>query len=187
MSLWKKIKNDLEEGIETFSEKSIEISRLVKLNWELRGIQKQINREMIALGELVYRLSNTDKENQLAASARENVLKLDSLDQQMGEKEESIRDLTFQIDRKQVKGLKKDLEMGDGTIEQVVVEKNSPFVGKKLMDIQLPKNVLIGTIVRKNQMIVPDGHTIINAGDRITLLGKLDDVEEVVSAIVERQ
>ncbi|MFH1943139.1 MAG: TrkA C-terminal domain-containing protein, partial [bacterium] len=85
--------------------------------------------------------------------------------------------------RKQVKGLKRDLEMGDGTIEQIVVEENSPLSGKKLMEIKFPKAVLVGTIVRNDQVIIPDGQTILEKGDKVTLLGKKEDVEEILNKL----
>ena len=94
--------------------------------------------------------------------------------------ESDIEKLTASIDPKQVIGLKKDLEMGDGTIEQIVVDQASFLSGKRIMDIKFPKNVLMGTIVREDEVIIPDGQTELKEGDKVTLLGKKEDVEEVV-------
>ena len=181
MSLWEKIKDGLEEGLETISEKTVEMSKLAKLKWERRGIEKEIQQGLIGLGEITFQLHVAKKSGQLSQEVKGNIAKLGVLEKRLEQKNEEIELLTAKIDRKQVKGLKKDLEMGDGTIEQIVVKEDSPLSGKKLMEIKFPKAVLVGTIVRNEQVIIPDGNTILQKGDKLTLLGKKDDVEEVVN------
>jgi len=180
MSLWEKIKAGLEEGLETISEKTVEMSQLVRLKWERRGIEKEINQELIGLGKIVFQLHVTEKQGRLQEETKIHFEKLGTLEKQLEEKEGEIEDLTDKIDRKQVKGLKKDLEMGDGTIEQIIVDEQSPLSSKKLMEIKFPKAVLVGTIVREDQVIIPDGKTVLQKGDKVTLLGKKEDVEAVV-------
>jgi len=75
------------------------------------------------------------------------------------------------------------LELGGGAIEQVIIDENSPILNKKLMDIKLPKKVLLGAIVRNEKMIVPHGQTVIKKGDRITLLGESEDVEKAIQSL----
>lgn len=180
MNLWEKIKAGLDEGLETISEKTVEMSQLIRLKWERRGIQKEINQELIGLGEKVFHLHATKKHGLLREETKPHVETLDTLEKRLEEKEGEIEDLTDKIDRKQVKGLKKDLEMGNGTIEQIIVDEQSPLSNKKLMEIKFPKAVLVGTIVREDQVIIPDGYTVLQKGDKVTLLGKKEDVEAIV-------
>ena len=183
MNLWEKIIAGLEEGLETISEKSVEMSKLAKLKWERRSIEKEIHQEFIGLGEIVFHLHTTNKHGRLQEETKIHVETLNTLEKQLEEKEGEIEDMTDKIDRKQVKGLKKDLEMGDGTIVQIIVEEQSPLSNKKLMEIKFPKSVLVGTIVRADQVIIPDGYTVLEKGDKVTLLGKKEDVEEVVNQL----
>lgn len=183
MSLWEKIKSGLEEGLETLSEKSVEVSNLIKLKWERRTIQKEIHSELGLLGEIVFQLHGTGKTVELPQQVKENILKLKDLESQLNQKEEEIEDLATKIDHKQIKGLKKDLEMGDGTIEQIIIQDDSNLIGKKLMEIKFPKNVLIGTIVRNERVIIPDGKTLLKGGDRVTLLGKKEDVDVALNQL----
>lgn len=183
MSLWEKIKSGLEEGLETLSEKSVEVSKLVNLKWERRTIQKEIHSELVQLGEIVFELHGTDKTAELPQQVKENILRLKDLENQLNQKDEEIEDLATKIDYKQIRGLKKDLEMGDGTIEQIVIQDDSSLVGKKIMEIKLPKNVLIGTIVRNERVIIPDGKTLLKGGDKVTLLGKKEDVDRTLNQL----
>lgn len=113
---------------------------------------------------------------------------MQSLEKDLKNKEKEIEDLpkTFDmesIDKKNVNELKKDLEVGGGKIEQIVIEDKSPFLGRKPKEIQLPEDALVGTIIRNEDVIIPNGDTIFQTGDKVTLLGKKDDVEETIEQI----
>ena len=183
MNLLEKIIAGLEEGLETISEKSIEMSKLAKLKWERRSIEKEIHQELMGLGEITFHLQTTNKQGRLQEETKIHVETLNTLEKQLEEKDGEIEDMTDKIDRKQVKGLRKDLEMGDGTIVQIIVDEQSPLSNKKLMEIKFPKAVLVGTIVRDENVIIPDGKTVLQVGDKVTLLGKKEDVEEVVNQL----
>jgi len=79
--------------------------------------------------------------------------------------------------REEAKELKSSLEKGDGALEQVEVSFLSPVVGKKVREVDLPKEVLLGPILRGKELIIPDGETELQATDRVTLMGKKKDVE----------
>ena len=55
-------------------------------------------------------------------------------------------------------GIKKDLE---------VVREDAPIIGKKLSEAQIPKGLIIGAIVRKGQVLIPDGSSMIESQDRV--------------------
>lgn len=56
---------------------------------------------------------------------------------------------------------------GDGEVTELIVGKNSPFINKPLAELNLPKGIIIGTIVRDGKVIIPKGDSIIRADDRI--------------------
>ncbi|MDP8246389.1 MAG: Trk system potassium transporter TrkA [Candidatus Hinthialibacter antarcticus] len=66
-------------------------------------------------------------------------------------------------------------------IELEVVE-TSPLVGKKLKENPFPQNVLLGAIVRGDEIIIPKGEDALLAGDHAIMIalsesvGKLDDL-----------
>lgn len=207
MDLWEKIKKGLEDGASTVSEKAAEWlktgaevvkegaekvsektvygSRLAKLRWEYRGIQKDIEREFTDLGGKAYDLLCENRGADLEKEIGENIQKLRSLEKDLENKEKEIEELpkVFEmesIDKRNIQDLKRDLEAGGGAIEQTVIEDKSPFLGKKLREIKLPEDTLVGTIVRQEEVIIPDGETAFQLGDKVTLLGKRKDVEKAI-------
>lgn len=62
--------------------------------------------------------------------------------------------------------------IGEGRINiaQVPIPQTAPVVEKKLWEINLPKEVIIGCVLRGEQNIVPRGDTRILAGDVLVLI-----------------
>lgn len=62
--------------------------------------------------------------------------------------------------------------IGEGrvSIAQVPITASAPVVDKKLMEINLPKEVIIGCVLRGEQSIVPRGDTRILVGDMLLLI-----------------
>lgn len=58
---------------------------------------------------------------------------------------------------------------GDGEVTELIVGKNSPFINKPLSELNLPKGIIIGTIVRDGKVTIPKGNSIIRADDRIVV------------------
>ena len=62
--------------------------------------------------------------------------------------------------------------VGDGRIKiaQIPISQAAPAVGKKLWELSLPKDVIIGCILRGDKSMVPRGDTRILAGDILVLI-----------------
>lgn len=58
---------------------------------------------------------------------------------------------------------------GDGEAEamEVVALEGSKLVDTPLRDLKLPKGVIVGSIMSRDEMVIPDGTTVITPGDRI--------------------
>jgi trk system potassium uptake protein TrkA len=57
--------------------------------------------------------------------------------------------------------------------------KTSPLVDSPLKDVRLPKGVLVGAVVRGDEVIVPRGDTVIKEHDRVILFAPHDMVKKV--------
>ena len=55
-------------------------------------------------------------------------------------------------------------------IAQVPISQTAPAVGKKLWELSLPKDVIIGCILRGDKSMVPRGDTRIHSGDILVLI-----------------
>ena len=186
MKLWEKIKTGFSGSVETISDKTSEWSQLAKLRWEQQSIEKSIEKSHNELGGMVYQLHVENQQDQLIEQTKEIIQKLKTLEEQLRQKQDEIKEIIEKgVDVKQLKEFRKDLELGDGAIDQLVIEENSKIIGKKLMEIKFPKNVLVGAVVRDEQVIIPDGKTTFHQGDRVTLLGEKENVEKNEAKIDE--
>lgn len=60
--------------------------------------------------------------------------------------------------------------LGKVQIVEVQIPDTSPITGKKLWEIDLPKEVVVGCVLRRDQAIIPRGDTRISAGDTLVII-----------------
>lgn len=65
---------------------------------------------------------------------------------------------------------------GDGEVTEIIVGENLSFTGKPLAELNLPKGIIIGAIVRNGDVIIPKGNSIIYPGDRIIVFSLTKDL-----------
>ena len=71
------------------------------------------------------------------------------------------------------------IENGAAEVIEAEALETSTLVGKPIRDAGLPDGILIGSIVRGKEIIVPRGSTIIETGDRVILFAERDMVKDV--------
>lgn len=57
----------------------------------------------------------------------------------------------------------------EAEVIEVIVDEKLPVVGKKVSELGLPKGIIIGALVHKGKVIIPNGNTIINGRDRLII------------------
>lgn len=148
-------------------------TQAVQIKMRMLLLENNINSIYLKLGSRTYDLSK----NSLPFG---DDLEVKSLCQEISSKREELaqmKELFRRNWREESKTLKASLEKGDGALKQVEVSSLSPVAGKKIRDLELPKEVLLGPVLRGKELIIPDGETEILASDRVTLMGKRKDVE----------
>lgn len=65
---------------------------------------------------------------------------------------------------------------GNAEVTEIIVDENMPFIDKPLAELNLPKGVIIGAIVRKGQVIIPKGNSVIKPNDRIVVFCLTEDL-----------
>ncbi len=90
----------------------------------------------------------------------------------------TISTILQHIRRGRIKGV---YSLSDGAAELVdaIALETSPLVNKPLRDADLPEGVMIGALYRNDEVSMPTGDTVINAGDRIVLMALKDYVRDV--------
>ncbi len=78
----------------------------------------------------------------------------------------------------------------EGLAEVIEAEalETSPLVGTPLRDVKLPSGIVVGAIVRGDEVITPRGDTVVRANDRVVILataGMIKRVEKMFSVRLE--
>lgn len=75
--------------------------------------------------------------------------------------------------------------VGDGRVQiiEVQITAESPVAGKKLWEITIPKESIVGCILRGDTTLIPRGDTRILAGDTLVVLADNEQGLDAVSAL----
>jgi CIC family chloride channel protein len=65
---------------------------------------------------------------------------------------------------------------GPGSSERLRVAPGSPLADRRLRDAELPPSIIITTIQRNRDLVVPDGETLIGPGDELVVIGTPRDL-----------
>ncbi|MGN0312981.1 MAG: potassium channel family protein [Lachnospiraceae bacterium] len=75
------------------------------------------------------------------------------------------------------------IDEGRIQIAELAIGQDSPIIGKKLWEINLPKEIIIGCILRENRSLIPRGDTRVLLGDVLVIItsdkNKLSAVKEL--------
>jgi K+/H+ antiporter YhaU regulatory subunit KhtT len=163
------------------SERTSDVTALAKLKHKLAALPKQIEVEYLNLGRAVLALRRGGEfppENQ---TFRELIKKLEELDNTFRAKQSEYEQLKKKHSSDYVVNkLSEDLSAANAIIDQVIISEKSNVANKLLKEILLPKEALVSAIKREEDVIIPDGNTLLKAGDQVIVIGKKDDVEKVV-------
>ncbi len=68
---------------------------------------------------------------------------------------------------------------GDGEVTEIIIGEDVSVVGKSLKDLKLPKGIIIGTIIRDDEIIIPKGDDIIKEKDRIVVFSLTENLADL--------
>lgn len=69
------------------------------------------------------------------------------------------------------------------TITETILPKDSPVIGKSLLDIPLPKDALIACIIRDFRVIIPRGPTTLLSEDKVLVLTQPENASRVLALL----
>lgn len=73
---------------------------------------------------------------------------------------------------------------GKLAIVRVDLTDESPAIGKNLTEIVLPPDSVLVSIIRKDQVVVPKGNTVLEPGDDIIALTLIENEQQLLHALV---
>lgn len=207
-SLWDKIAQDVQAGVLTLSEKTGEwlklgaealrggmesasakatqASKLAKLKWEQNILQREIEKAFTALGGHTYELFVRGKLNELTETGREQFEHLRKLEADLLAKEKEIESLPkIFAPEEPPADLQADLERSGGALTQVTIAANSFAAQRSLKELGLPSELVVGMILRGEEIVIANAETVLWPGDRLTLLGKKEAVQRAFTMFAE--
>ncbi|MBN2093537.1 hypothetical protein JW964_28200 [candidate division KSB1 bacterium] len=173
------------EGAEIVSDKAKDVTQFTKLKWTEHNVHSQLKAAFMEIGDFVVTNWANSSALSPAGELAEKVQKVTTLKSELERVEKEITEVTETLSKRNVKEMEKDLEEGGGTIKQVVISAKTKVCGKKIKEVEFPKDSLIGTIVREEQVLIPDGDTEFLPEDKVTILGKKEAVLDVVTLLTE--
>ncbi|WOI52348.1 Trk system potassium transporter TrkA [Parvularcula sp. LCG005] len=160
------------------------------------GLDREILREAgVADAEAVVALTNSDETNLLSAiiakregARRSNILVNEpeyadlsrsvGIDRVIDPRAITISTILHHVRRGRIKSVYSILD-GKAELVEAIALETSDLVGKPLSEANLPSGVIIGSVMRGDEVILPRAQTVIEAGDLVVLL----TLKEHVSAV----
>lgn len=62
------------------------------------------------------------------------------------------------------------IEAGKITITEVTLDESCPSTGARISELQLPRDSILASIIRKEEILIPKGSTYLEAGDKIVII-----------------
>lgn len=177
----------LRGGMETASTKAAQASKLAKLKWEQNLLQREIEKAFTALGGQAYELFGLDKLNDLAEAGREHFEHLRRLEAELEAKEKEIESLPKIFTGEPNADFQNDLERNGGALTQVTIGQNSPGANRAIKEIGFSHDLIVGMILRGEEIVIAGADTVLLPGDRITLLGKKAAVQQAEMMLAENK
>ncbi len=133
--------------------------------------QDENNLIICQLGKQVYKVKKTVA--RVNNPKNTEVLKMLGVDIVVSSTDNIARLIEREVETAAIRHL---LSLDSGTTSLTQIEVPSTFMhdGKTLAQLPVPDNVVIISVTRKNEFIIPRGHTTIMVGDKVTLLAQND-------------
>ena len=71
------------------------------------------------------------------------------------------------------------LRGGEAEVIELEVVEASPLIGEPLKNKPLPEGVSIAAVIRGKNIILPDGNTMIEIGDKVIVFARHDVISEI--------
>ena len=87
---------------------------------------------------------------------------------------------TYPIEQTTAEGIKNELV-------EIEISPDSQAVGKRIVELRLPKDVLIVLMGRGDQMVIPSGSTVVMPGDTLLVLGEKQPISAIREQLTSHQ
>jgi trk system potassium uptake protein TrkA len=79
------------------------------------------------------------------------------------------------------------LKDGKLVISEISIKNSSPVCGKSLKDIDIPKDCILISVIRDEEVIIPNGFTLLQAGDYVIAVSSNDNQQILKNFFITQQ
>ncbi len=154
-----------------------------------------LNEAKVGSAEAIIALTNDDEVNILASllakragcqraitlvnnPAYENLIGSLGVDVVVNPRSTTVSSILQHVRRGRIRGVH-SLRDGAAEVVEAVAIQTSALVGKPLRDLKLPDGIMVGAVVRDDEVIIARGDCEVEAGDRLILFVRKDAVKKV--------
>ncbi len=148
---------------------------------EKRQLEKDLNYQFARLGEFVYSRGGSPQ----ALDMDPRMMELSNLTKRLETMEHHLSELKNSQLQTTTMDLYRELVRGGKQLEWLDLLVNHPWCDQRVKDIGLPLGVLCILISRHGTVLIPNGETILKAGDRLTFLGSPIALQEMLNPPAE--
>ena len=71
--------------------------------------------------------------------------------------------------------------ISEGSLEvmEILVDSHSVAAGKRISEVRLPEAALIVSVLREDETIIPDGDYVLQEGDHIIIIARIEFIERI--------
>ena len=189
--------------LEIDKEKCIELSELLPESLIINGDgseEELLQSENISDMDAFISMTGIDEENIMAAliakqnGAKKIIAKISRLnylnvaknlgvDSVISPKLITSNHILNYLKRDNVETLYRIIE-GKAEIIEFIATRGSKVINMKIKDLKLPHDVIIATIVRRSEIVIPHGEDIIHEGDRVIVIAKDRNIKKLNDILV---
>lgn len=137
----------------------------------------QYAKKLFNVKRVVCTVSNPNRVDVFKKLGLENVLSATYMVAKYIEQTSTIENLvnTFSIEDERV------------LLNEILIDDDDNIINKKLLNIPLPKETIIGCIIRKDQILIPNGQTIIRADDKLLIISTPENMPKALNVLKGRE
>ncbi|MBP3283949.1 MAG: TrkA family potassium uptake protein [Clostridia bacterium] len=72
-------------------------------------------------------------------------------------------------------------------LSEILIEETDTCINKKLLNIPLPKSTIISCIIRTDNIIIPNGQTVISAEDKLLIISTPENMPKALNVLKGRE
>lgn len=166
-----------------------------------RALQDEVNIEQT---DTIVTVTNDDESNILSALLAKNngckraislvnnenympLMNTLNIDAFISPRQVTVSTIMRHIRRGRIKGIY-SLKSNFAELIEAEASENCPIINTPIKDLNMPRTIVIGAVMRNDEIMIPDGDFVIHAGDRVAILaaeGQARKVEKLFSVQIE--